>query len=87
MVALSKKPRLLFFATPFNSFSFHSPTTTKTRNTATLPIEYYPKCPNSAAKVPDWMNNFHRVVGGQDAPSPIPWQVHLHLDRFGKLNF
>ena len=26
---------------------------------------------------------FKRVVGGKEAPEPIPWQVHVHFERFG----
>ena len=65
----------------------------KDKTTTPLPIEYSdpcliesPKCANSAAKIPDWMNNFDRIVGGKSAPSPVPWQVHLHLDKGSELN-
>ena len=27
---------------------------------------------------------FKRVVGGKDAPEPIPWQVHVHFKRSGR---
>jgi len=36
------------------------------------------------AKVPSWMSGVSistRIVGGTKAPSPIPWQVHVHFDR------
>ena len=29
------------------------------------------------AEMPSFMKNTDRIVGGQDAPSPIPWQVWL----------
>ena len=28
------------------------------------------------ADIPSFMKNADRIVGGQDAPSPIPWQVY-----------
>ena len=37
------------------------------------------------AKVPSWMYDVTtRVVGGTKAPSPIPWQVHVHINRTDK---
>ena len=27
------------------------------------------------AKIPDWMKEGRRIVGGQEAPAPIPWQA------------
>ena len=29
------------------------------------------------ANMPSFMKNTDRIVGGQDAPSPIPWQVYI----------
>ena len=29
------------------------------------------------AEMPYFMKNTDRIVGGQDAPSPIPWQVYI----------
>merc|ERR1711962_501950 len=29
------------------------------------------------AEIPSWMMNSDRVIGGQYATSPIPWQAHL----------
>ena len=31
---------------------------------------------NFLADMPSFMKNADRIVGGQDAPSPIPWQVY-----------
>ena len=33
----------------------------------------------SLADMPYFMKNPDRIIGGQDAPEPIPWQVALHL--------
>ena len=39
------------------------------------------------AKIPKWlkdaMKSSSRIVGGNDAPAPIPWQVHIHYKRYG----
>ena len=32
--------------------------------------------------MPSFMTNADRIVGGQDAPSPIPWQVSLQNNGF-----
>ena len=32
---------------------------------------------NFLAEMPSFMMNTDRIVGGQDAPSPIPWQVYI----------
>merc|ERR1712172_177230 len=36
----------------------------------------------TCAKVPSWMKNAmsNRIVNGQNAPSPIPWQIRLHAN-------
>ena len=45
------------------------------------------------AKIPPWMMSslplefkskkpINRIAGGEDAPFPIPWQVHVHVDGF-----
>jgi len=36
----------------------------------------------TCAKIPGWMKNALnvKIIGGQFAPSPIPWQVHLHIN-------
>ena len=37
------------------------------------------------ARIPQWMKPTHsRIVGGDIAPSPIPWQVHVHFQKFGR---
>ena len=39
------------------------------------------------AKIPSWMSDVAidtRIVGGSKAPSPIPWQVHVHINRTDK---
>ena len=39
------------------------------------------------AKIPSWMSGMStstRIVGGTKAPSPIPWQVHVHINRTDK---
>ena len=39
------------------------------------------------AKIPSWMSDKAiktRIVGGNRAPSPIPWQVHVHIKRTDK---
>ena len=36
------------------------------------------------AKIPSWMSDVAlatRIVGGTKAKSPIPWQVHVHINR------
>jgi hypothetical protein len=33
----------------------------------------------SLADMPYFMKNTDRIIGGQDAPEPIQWQVALHL--------
>ena len=41
------------------------------------------------AKVPSWMSGratSARIVGGNKAPSPIPWQVHVHIKSSDKEN-
>ena len=32
--------------------------------------------------MPSFMKNADRIVGGQDAPSPIPWQVWLAAEIY-----
>ena len=34
------------------------------------------------AEMPSFMKNTDRIVGGQDAPSPIPWQVSVRSGTF-----
>ena len=34
------------------------------------------------ADMPSFMTNADRIVGGQDAPSPIPWQVSIRTGSF-----
>merc|ERR1712212_258988 len=40
------------------------------------------------AQIPPWMKNslINRIVGGQNVPSHIPWQVQIHISKLG-LNF
>ena len=35
----------------------------------------------TCAKIPSWMKNAlnAKIIGGQSAPSPIPWQVYLQI--------
>ena len=34
------------------------------------------------AKIPSWMTDLtSKIVGGSTAPNPIPWQVHVHINR------
>jgi len=37
------------------------------------------------AQIPPWMLNSDRIIGGQDATSPIPWQVSLDIKKNGWL--
>ena len=38
---------------------------------------YLMNCP-TVASVPSWMDSDNnRIVGGKNAPSPIPWQVSI----------
>ena len=32
--------------------------------------------------MPSFMTNVDRIVGGEDAPSPIPWQVSIRTGSF-----
>ena len=39
-------------------------------------MQIFKKIRNSyLADMPSFMKNGDRIVGGQDAPSPIPWQI------------
>ena len=49
---------------------------------------YLPGVLPKYARIPEWMKEpkinttrFKRVVGGKEAPEPIPWQVHVHFKR------
>ena len=47
--------------------------------------EFFPEC----ATLPDWMKSSFsdkttRIIGGQVAPSPIPWQAHLYVDNISR---
>ena len=44
-----------------------------------IQLSFFPEC----ATLPDWMKTSltTRIVGGQKATSPIPWQAHLHKDN------
>ena len=44
---------------------------------------YYTYLPNiPSASMPNFMQNVDRVVGGQDVPKMIPWQVAILSDGF-----
>ena len=36
------------------------------------------------AKIPDFMKNSDRIVGGKFAPSNIPWQAQVHIGENAK---
>ena len=42
----------------------------------------------TCAKVPSWMKNAmsNRIINGQFVPSPIPWQIRLHV-TFNSIGF
>ena len=40
-----------------------------------------------AASLPSWMHSDDKIVGGVDAPSPIPWQVSLRYCSSGSCHF
>jgi len=40
---------------------------------------------HQCAKMPTWMRPQARIIGGQNAPEPIPWQVHIQYEREGKM--
>ena len=37
--------------------------------------------------MPSWMASEDRIVGGEDAPSPIPWQVSVRQGTGGSGHF
>ena len=43
-------------------------------------LSFFPEC---ATQLPDWMKSSltTRIIGGQDAPLPIPWQAGLLFDN------
>ena len=43
----------------------------------------------TCSKIPSWMENAlnAKIINGQFAPSPIPWQVHIHISITGKGSF
>ena len=50
-----------------------------------LTLKFFPEC----ATLPDWMKSSFsdkttRIIGGQVAPSPIPWQAHLYVDNISR---
>ena len=45
-------------------------------------IIYYLPILHSPANMPDFMKNADRIVGGQDVPKMIPWQVAISSDGF-----
>ena len=41
----------------------------------------------TCAKIPSWMKNAisNRIINGQFVPSPIPWQIRMHVS-FNSVN-
>ena len=44
-------------------------------------VLFYLGSGQTCANIPSWMKNAlnAKIIGGQSAPSPIPWQVYLQI--------